>query len=110
MDEYMEGRPVHPGELLKEEIECRGLSKHLLATQTGMPYKALSHVLSKRRPLTAEMALLLEAALGIPAELFVHMQMKYNMRVFSQDKTFAKRLAQVRKQTVALKIPIPNAD
>jgi hypothetical protein len=32
------------------------------------------------------------------------MQMKYNMRVFSQDKTFSKRLAQVRKQTAALKI------
>jgi plasmid maintenance system antidote protein VapI len=63
MDEYMDGRPVHPGELLKEEIECRGLSKRLLATQTGMPYKALSYVVGKRRPLTAEMALLMESAL-----------------------------------------------
>jgi addiction module HigA family antidote len=110
MSEYVCARPIHPGELLKEEVESRGLSKRQLAMQAGVPYRALGHVLTEQRPLTEQMALLLEAALGIPADLFVRMQMKYSLRVANENKTFAKRLAQVRKQTAALKITIPNTD
>jgi plasmid maintenance system antidote protein VapI len=30
--------PVHPGELLKEEIAYRGISQREIAAQMGMPY------------------------------------------------------------------------
>ncbi|MDR2806187.1 MAG: addiction module antidote protein, HigA family, partial [Dysgonamonadaceae bacterium] len=35
MDKYVCARPVHPGEILKEEIEYRGLSQRKLAMQMG---------------------------------------------------------------------------
>jgi len=33
--------PVHPGELLKEEVEYRGISQRKLASQMGVSYSAL---------------------------------------------------------------------
>ena len=57
--------PTHPGEILKEEIECRGISQCKLAEQMGIAYSALNEILNGRRPLTEKTALLFEAALGV---------------------------------------------
>jgi len=89
--------PTHPGELLKEEIEYRKLSQSSLAKQMGVPYTALNDILNQRRPLTANTALLFEAALGINADLLMRMQLKYNMQIARQDKSFANRLAEIGK-------------
>lgn len=89
--------PTHPGELLKEEIEYRKLSQSSLAKQMGVPYTALNDMLNGRRPLTANTAMLFEAALGINADLLIRMQLKYNMQIVRQDKTLADRLAEIRK-------------
>ena len=93
--------PTHPGELLKEEIEYRKLSQSSLAKQMGVPYTALNDILNERRPLTANTAILFEAALGINADLLMRMQLKYNMQIVRQDKTLAERIAKV-KQMVAI--------
>jgi addiction module HigA family antidote len=102
MDKYVCARPVHPGEILKEEIEYRGISQGKLAAQMGMSYKMLNHILNERRPLTTQTAMLFEAALGIYSNLLMRMQLKYSMRVANQDKSFAERLAQVRKVAAML--------
>ncbi len=97
MRKYTCARPVHPGEILKEEITYRGIPQVKLAVQMGMSYKELNHILNERRPLTPATAMLFEAALGIPAEMLIGMQTDYNMRVLEQDKTFSDRLAQIRR-------------
>jgi addiction module HigA family antidote len=102
MDKYVCARPVHPGEILKEEIEYRGISQGKLATQIGMSYKMLNHILNERRPLTPTTAMLFEAALGIDSDLLMRMQLKYNMRVVKQDKSFADRLAQISRVAAVL--------
>ncbi|MDR2563994.1 MAG: HigA family addiction module antidote protein [Prevotellaceae bacterium] len=95
-------RPAHPGELLKEEIEYRKLSQSSLAKQMGLSYTVLNDILNERRPLTANTAMLFEAVLGINADLLMRMQLKYNMQLVRQDKTFADRLAQIRKLAVVI--------
>ncbi|MDR1951299.1 MAG: HigA family addiction module antidote protein [Bacteroidales bacterium] len=90
-------RPIHPGEVLKDEIEYRNLSQTRLAEQMNMSYKMLNDILNERRPLTTTTAMLFEAALGIPADSLMRMQLKYNMQVANNDKTFLKRLAAIRK-------------
>jgi addiction module HigA family antidote len=102
MNKYVCVRPIHPGEILKEEIEYRGISQSKLATQMGMSYKMLNHILNEHRPLTPETAMLFEAALGIDSDLLMRIQLKYNMRVIKQDKSFAERLAQIRKMAAML--------
>jgi plasmid maintenance system antidote protein VapI len=40
--------PTHPGEILKEEIEYRGISQRRLAAQMCVPYTALNDILNER--------------------------------------------------------------
>ena len=58
-------RPIHPGEMIKDEIEYRGISQKALAAEIGLPTSVLNEVLNGKRAVTTEYALLLEAALGI---------------------------------------------
>lgn len=94
--------PTHPGEVLKEEIECRGISQKELSRQTGIPYTALNEVLNGKRAITTEYALLIEAALGIESGFWLRMQMDYNVQTAKRNKSFAKRLENIRKFVAAL--------
>ncbi|GAB6012770.1 HigA family addiction module antitoxin [Viscerimonas tarda] len=94
--------PTHPGEILKDEIEYRGISQRKLASQMGVSYTLLNEVLNAKRPMDVELAFLFEAALGIDAEPLIKMQTRYNIQVVSKNKTFAKRLAEVRKVAAIL--------
>jgi addiction module antidote protein, HigA family len=102
MNKYKSARPIHPGEILKEEIEYRGLSQGKLAAQMGMSYKMMNHILNEHRPLTTQTALLFEAALGIDSDLLMRMQLKYNSRIALQDKSFSNRLAEIRNVAAVL--------
>ena len=45
---------THPGEVIKDELEFRGISQRRLATQIGVPVSQLNEVLNAKRPLSAE--------------------------------------------------------
>ena len=90
-------RPIHPGELIKEELDYRNVRQNKLAEQMGISYKVLNDILNCRRPLTTSTAMLFEAALGVNARLLMRMQLDYNMQTTLQDKSFLKRLSEVRK-------------
>lgn len=94
--------PTHPGEVLKDEIEYRKISQRKLAEQTGMPYKALNDLLNGRRALTTATAMMFEAALDIPADSLMRLQLKYNMQQTASDKSFMERLNQIRKYAALL--------
>lgn len=94
--------PTHPGEMLKDEIEYRGISQRKLAEDMGIAYSALNEILNARRPITEKTALLFEAALGVNAEPLLKMQMRYNLLSTKQDATFMQRLAKVRRIAAAL--------
>ena len=49
------------------------------------------------RPITTQTTLLFEAALNIPADSLIRLQTDYNLQVVNQDKSFASRLAEIRK-------------
>lgn len=102
MGTYTCQRPIHPGELLKEELESRKLPQTKLAERIGISYKALNDILNCRRPLTTSVAMLIEAALGISAGLLMRMQLDYNMQQATRDKSFMERLNQVRKYAALL--------
>lgn len=95
-------RPIHPGELLKEEVEYRNIPQKKLAEQMGVSYKVLNDILNCRRPITIQTALLIEAALNIPAHILIGMQTDYNVQVTKSDKTFLERLANIRKAAAVL--------
>ena len=106
MGNYKCQRPIHPGELLKEEVENRKLPQTKLAAQTGISYKVLNDILNCRRPLTTSTALLFEAALGISAGLLMRMQLDYNMQLAESDQTLMERLKQVRKYAACISFAV----
>ena len=88
-------RPVHPGELLKDELEYRHLSQKKVAEQLGIPYTAFNEVLNGKRQVTTDFALFMEAALGVPAYMLVGMQADYNLQVARNDKKVIDRLRKI---------------
>lgn len=94
--------PTHPGAILKEEIEYRGISQYKLAQSMGIGYSVLNEILNEHRPLTEKTALLIGAALNIDAEPLLNLQVRYNMQAIRQDRSFTKRLNQIRKIAAVL--------
>ena len=94
--------PTHPGEVLKDEIEYRKLSQRKLAEQMGISYRVLNDILNCRRPVTTQTAMLFEAALDVPADSLMRLQLKYNMQQAAADPSFMERLKQVRKYAALL--------
>jgi addiction module HigA family antidote len=98
MKKYVCARPIHPGELLKEEVEYRGISLGELAVQMGVSYKALNGILREKLPLTEEYALLFENALGVSAGLFIRMQADYDLQTAKYERSPKKYPAQAQRE------------
>lgn len=88
---------IHPGEVLKEEIEVRGISQRQLALSMGLTYSVVNEIMNGRRPLTAKTALMFEAALDVPADSLMYLQTKYNMQTARKDSSLTDVLKRVRK-------------
>ena len=94
--------PTHPGEVLKDEIEARGISQRQLAESVGLAYSVVNEILNGRRSLTAKTALMFEAALDVPADTLMYLQTRYNMQITRSDKTVLNVLKRIRKVAAAL--------
>lgn len=93
---------IHPGEMIKDEIEYRGISQKKLAAQMGISPSLLNEILNGKRAVSTEYALLFEAALGISADIWIRLQADYDMQVAKADKSFAERLSNIRKMVAML--------
>ncbi len=89
--------PTHPGEVLKDEIEERGVTQRQLAQSMGLTYSVVNEILNGRRPLTAKTALMFEAALDVPADSLMYLQTKYNMQTARKDSSLSDVLKEIRK-------------
>jgi addiction module HigA family antidote len=96
-NEIQSFRPVHPGELLKDELEYRRLSQKAVAKQVGLSYTTFNEILNGKRPVTTDFAMCMEAALGVPAYMLVELQTDYNLQVARADSKLKKRLDEIRK-------------
>ena len=86
---------THPGEVNKDELEFRGISQRRLAAEIGVPASQLNEVLNAKRPLSAEMALLIGQALDLDAEPLLSLQMKYNLLSAKRNKSFFEHLKKI---------------
>lgn len=89
--------PTHPGQLIRDELEERHLTQAKLAELIGVSPSLLNEVVNGKRAINTELALLLEAALGISADMWLKLQADYNMQVAKSDSTFMSRLANIRR-------------
>lgn len=94
--------PTHPGEVLKDEIEERGITQRQLADSMGLTYSVVNEILNGRRPLTAKTALMFEAALDVPADSLMFLQTKYNMQTARKDSSLLDMMNKIRKVAAVL--------
>ncbi len=62
-------RPVHPGEVLREELDELGLSANALSKALGVPVNRVTMILNGQRGLSADTALRLGTYFGTTPEL-----------------------------------------
>ena len=90
---------IHAGEIIKEEIEARSISQKTFAESLGVPYTMLNEILNAKRPVSSEFALLVEAALGINAEMLMGIQSRYNLQTARNDRAVINKIGKVKRMT-----------
>ena len=73
--------PTHPGELIKDELEANCLTQAKLAESIGVKPSLLNEMIKGKTGVNTEIALLIEAALNIPADLLLNLQSDYYMQM-----------------------------
>ena len=101
-DELQPSEPIHPGEMLKDELQARGMSQKKFAAIIGMPYTAFNEIVNGKRSITTDTALKIEAATGIAADLWLGLQADYNMQTARHDSRLSLILEQIRKAVAVL--------
>ncbi len=89
--------PTHPGDLIQDELDARHITQAMLAEKIGVSASLINEIIKGKRNLNTENALLIEAALDLPADMLLAMQGAYNLQVAKSDRTFMERLAAIRK-------------
>ena len=94
-------RPVHPGEILREELDTLGLSANALARALGVPVNRVTLILNGRRGITADTALRLARYFGTTPQLWLNLQQTWELRR-AEIETGNQIVAQVQpRQTAA---------
>ena len=91
---------THPGEMIKDELRERKLTQKQLALETGIKPSVLSETINGKRPVSKNVALALEQALGIPADIWMNLQTQYDLD--------SVRIAEGNnlRETVSVTIPV----
>jgi addiction module HigA family antidote len=73
-------RPVHPGEILRDELEALEISANTFAAALNVPGNRITTILNGQRGITADTALRLSRYLGTTAEFWLNLQKSYELR------------------------------
>ena len=73
-------RPVHPGEILREELDTIGLSASTLASALGVPVNRITMILNGQRGVSADTALRLARYFGTTPQLWMNLQKTWELR------------------------------
>ncbi len=77
----MNRRPVHPGEVLNEELEELGVSPTELARQVAVPANRISQIINGKRHVSADTALRLGHWFGTSARFWTNLQNQFDLAI-----------------------------
>jgi addiction module HigA family antidote len=70
---------VHPGKVLVDELEERGISQSALALNVGVLNKTINEICRGKRGISAEMAVKLSIALGASPQFWMNLQVNWEL-------------------------------
>ena len=76
--------PVHPGEILADELEAIGMTAAGLAIQISVPKNRLYAIVNEQRGITADTAIRLGVFFGTGPNLWLNLQKSYELDVAHQ--------------------------
>ena len=91
--------PVHPGEILTEELRELGMSANALSKALCVPANRITSILNGSRAVTADTALRLSRYLGTSPEFWLNLQ-----------KTFELRTAQISSEMLIMTMIHPRQE
>ena len=74
-------RPVHPGEILRDELVALEISANMFAKALDVPGNRITAILAGQRGITADTALRLSRYLGTTAGFWLNLQKSYELRI-----------------------------
>jgi antitoxin HigA-1 len=77
--------PIHPGEILTDELTELGISAAALARILHVPTNRITQILNGKRAITADTALRLGQWLGTGAEFWINLQKSYELKLAEQQ-------------------------
>ncbi len=73
-------RPIHPGEVLRDELEALGLSANAFAKALDVPANRITGIIKEQRAVTADTALRLARFFGMTPEFWMSLQASYDVK------------------------------
>jgi len=97
--------PIHPGEIIKEDIlPSVGLSVTAAAKALGVSRQMLHGILAGRKPLSAVMCLRVARLFGGSPEVWMRLQAAYELKKSEQNKKVMERIARIVPLSVAAEV------
>jgi addiction module HigA family antidote len=88
--------PVHPGEILREDVLPEsGLSVTATAKSLGVSRQAVHGILAGQKPLSAAMCLKIARLFGSTPEFWMRLQADYDLKMAARDKKLMQRVARI---------------
>jgi addiction module HigA family antidote len=79
-------RPIHPGEVLREEFLIPlNMSAHALAMELKVPAPRINETVRERRSVTPETALRLARFFGTSPDFWLNLQTAYDLKIVQRE-------------------------
>jgi antitoxin HigA-1 len=92
-------QPVHPGEILAEELAELGVSPSELARQIGVPPNRISQIIASKRSITGDTALRLGHWFGTSPQFWLNLQSLHDLRI--AERAFGAGVAKLPRRPAA---------
>jgi len=94
-------RPIHPGEILREEfLVPLSMSAHALALELRVPAPRINDIVRERRAITPDTALRLARYFNTTAQFWMNLQISYDLKM-AEIKNGAKIVAEINMRLAA---------
>lgn len=93
-------RPIHPGEVLKEELAEISMTANAFAQALHVPANRITAILNGNRSITADTALRISRFFGTTPEFWLNLQTSYDLKMARES--VGKKIEQEVRQRDAL--------
>ncbi len=77
--------PIHPGEILADELEALGVTPTELSRQIRVPANRINQIVNGKRAITGDTALRLAHWFGTSPQFWMNLQALYDVRIAEQQ-------------------------